>query len=87
VILNLPANATPPTVAPFDPTNSLTYNQSTSTTVYDSLGNCLSGDHVLHADRGAQCLERQHDGQRHDGRAAQDLTFNTPVRSPPANGG
>jgi flagellar hook protein FlgE len=39
VILNLPAGATPPTVAPFDPTNSLTYNQSTSTTVYDSLGN------------------------------------------------
>ncbi len=39
VILNLPANTTPPTVAPFNPTNSLTYNQSTSTTVYDSLGN------------------------------------------------
>jgi flagellar hook protein FlgE len=39
VILNLPANTTPPTVTPFDPTNSLTYNQSTSTTVYDSLGN------------------------------------------------
>jgi flagellar hook protein FlgE len=39
VILNLPANTTPPAVAPFDSTNSLTYNQSTSTTVYDSLGN------------------------------------------------
>jgi flagellar hook protein FlgE len=39
VILNLPSDATPPTVAPFDPTNSNTYNQSTSTTVYDSLGN------------------------------------------------
>jgi flagellar hook protein FlgE len=39
VILNLPANTAPPTVAPFDHTNSLTYNQSTSTTVYDSLGN------------------------------------------------
>jgi flagellar hook protein FlgE len=39
VILNLPANTTPPTVAPFDATNSLTYNQSTSTQVYDSLGN------------------------------------------------
>jgi flagellar hook protein FlgE len=39
VILNLPSNATPPTVTPFDPTNSNTYNQSTSTTVYDSLGN------------------------------------------------
>jgi flagellar hook protein FlgE len=39
VILNLPANTTPPTVSPFNATNSLTYNQSTSTTVYDSLGN------------------------------------------------
>lgn len=39
VILNLPSNATVPTQAPFDPTNSATYNQSTSTTVYDSLGN------------------------------------------------
>jgi flagellar hook protein FlgE len=39
VILNLPSNATAPTVTPFDPTNSATYNQSTSTTVYDSLGN------------------------------------------------
>jgi flagellar hook protein FlgE len=39
VILNLPANTTPPAAAPFNPANSLTYNQSTSTTVYDSLGN------------------------------------------------
>jgi flagellar hook protein FlgE len=39
VILNLPSNATPPTVTPFDPTNPNSYNQSTSTTVYDSLGN------------------------------------------------
>jgi flagellar hook protein FlgE len=39
VILNLPSNSTAPTVAPFDPTNPNTYNQSTSTTVYDSLGN------------------------------------------------
>ncbi len=37
-ILNLPAASTAP-VLPFDPTNPATYNQSTSTTVYDSLGN------------------------------------------------
>ena len=42
VILNLPANSAAPTVTPFDPTNSQTYNQSTSTTVYDSLGNAYS---------------------------------------------
>jgi flagellar hook protein FlgE len=39
VILNLPANTAPPSVAVFDPTNALSYNQSTSTTVYDTLGN------------------------------------------------
>ncbi len=35
---NLPANATVPTVTPFDPTNANSYNQSTSMTLYDSLG-------------------------------------------------
>jgi flagellar hook protein FlgE len=39
VILNLPSNATVPAQAPFDPNNAATYNQSTSTTVFDSLGN------------------------------------------------
>ncbi|MDP9009511.1 MAG: flagellar hook protein FlgE [Pseudomonadota bacterium] len=39
VILNLPAGSKPPTGGAFDPTNPATYNQSTSTTVFDSLGN------------------------------------------------
>jgi flagellar hook protein FlgE len=39
VTLNLPSNDTVPTVAPFSATNPDTYSQSTSTTVYDSLGN------------------------------------------------
>jgi flagellar hook protein FlgE len=39
VTLNLPSNDTVPTAAPFNPTNPDTYSQSTSTTVYDSLGN------------------------------------------------
>jgi flagellar hook protein FlgE len=39
IILNLPADSPVPTVAPFNPTNPATYTQSTSTTVYDSLGN------------------------------------------------
>jgi flagellar hook protein FlgE len=42
VILNLPANSAVPAVAPFNPANSQTYNQSTSTSVYDSLGNQYS---------------------------------------------
>jgi flagellar hook protein FlgE len=36
--INLPANATPPTVVPFDPNDALSYNHSTSTVLFDSLG-------------------------------------------------
>jgi flagellar hook protein FlgE len=39
VILNLPADTAPPTGGTFDPNNTATFNQSTSITVYDSLGN------------------------------------------------
>ena len=39
VSLNLPANASAPTVAPFDANDPQTYNHTTSTAVYDSLGN------------------------------------------------
>jgi flagellar hook protein FlgE len=35
---NLPATAAPPTTVPFDPTVATSYNQSTSMTLYDSLG-------------------------------------------------
>lgn len=35
---NLPANATAPTITPFDPTEPKSYNQTTSLQVYDSLG-------------------------------------------------
>jgi flagellar hook protein FlgE len=35
---NLPASSAAPTATPFDPTNADSYNQSTSMTVYDSLG-------------------------------------------------
>ncbi len=35
---NLPANATPPANSPLDPTDSSTYTNTTSLTVYDSLG-------------------------------------------------
>lgn len=39
VILNLPASSTPPTVAVFNPNDPQSYSQSTTTSVYDSLGN------------------------------------------------
>lgn len=38
LVLNLPANATPPSATPFDANNPMTFNHTTSLTVYDSLG-------------------------------------------------
>jgi flagellar hook protein FlgE len=38
VVLNLPANASQPTTAPFDPADLNSYNRATSLTTYDSLG-------------------------------------------------
>jgi flagellar hook protein FlgE len=38
MVFNLPANSTPPANSPFSPTDSNSYNQSTSLTLYDSLG-------------------------------------------------
>ncbi len=42
-LLNLDATALPPPIAPFDPTNTDSYNNATSITIFDSLGN----SHVL----------------------------------------
>ncbi|TAK54326.1 MAG: flagellar hook protein FlgE [Gammaproteobacteria bacterium] len=39
VVVNVPASATPPPVATFDPTDPQSYTNSTSSVVYDSLGN------------------------------------------------
>jgi flagellar hook protein FlgE len=42
-VLNLPANATPPPVTPFDPNDPNTFNQATSLTLFDSLGAAHTG--------------------------------------------
>ena len=38
VLLNLPANATPPATGTFDPADTSSFNNATSLTIYDSLG-------------------------------------------------
>jgi flagellar hook protein FlgE len=43
VLLNLPANATAPTTATFDPNDPNTFNQATSLTLFDSLGATHTG--------------------------------------------
>ena len=42
-VLNLPANAVPPPVAVFDPTDPNSFNQATSLTLFDSLGATHTG--------------------------------------------
>ena len=42
-LLNLPANATQPARAPFDPADPTTFNQATSLTLFDSLGATHTG--------------------------------------------
>jgi flagellar hook protein FlgE len=87
VILNLPADSTQPTVTPFDPTNSLTYNQSTSTTVYDSLGQSYPATlyFTQTATPNVWAVNTTINGTQVG--AAQDLTFsNTGALTVPAGG-
>ncbi|HEX6396088.1 MAG TPA: flagellar hook protein FlgE [Steroidobacteraceae bacterium] len=42
-VLNLPANATPPPIATFDPNDPNSFNQATSLTLFDSLGATHTG--------------------------------------------
>ena len=42
-VLNLPANAVPPAITPFDPNDPNTFNQATSLTLFDSLGAAHTG--------------------------------------------
>jgi flagellar hook protein FlgE len=88
VILNLPAGATVPTVAPFNPTNSLTYNQSTSTTVYDSLGNAYPATMYFTQTAAPNVWAVNMTVNGTQVGAAQDLTFsNTGAQTVPAGGG
>jgi flagellar hook protein FlgE len=88
VILNLPAGATVPTVAPFNPTNSLTYNQSTSTTVYDSLGNSYPATMYFTQTAAPNVWAVNLTVNGTQVGAAQNLTFsNTGAQTVPAGGG
>jgi flagellar hook protein FlgE len=87
VNLNLPSNDTVPTQAPFDPTNSNTYSQSTSTTVYDSLGNSYPATFYFTqtATPGTWDVDMTVNGTQVG--AAQTLTFNSAgTLTTPANG-
>ncbi len=86
VILNLPANSTPPAL-PFNPANPATYNQSTSTTVYDSLGTATPATFYFTqtATPNQWTVNMTINGTAVG--AAQTLTFsNTGAVTPPASG-
>jgi flagellar hook protein FlgE len=87
VTLNLPSDDTVPTAAPFDPTNPNTYSQSTSTTVYDSLGNSYPATFYFTqtATPGTWDVDMTVNGTQVG--AAQTLTFNSAgTLTTPANG-
>jgi flagellar hook protein FlgE len=85
--VNLPSNDAAPTAVPFDPTNPDTYSQSTSTTVYDSLGNSYPATFYFSqtATPGLWDVDMTVNGTQVG--AAQTLTFNSDgALTAPANG-
>jgi flagellar hook protein FlgE len=87
VNLNLPSNETVPTQAPFSPTNSSTYSQSTSTTVYDSLGNSYPATFFFSKTAAANQWTVNMTVNGTAVGTAQTLTFsNSGVLTAPANG-
>jgi flagellar hook protein FlgE len=87
VTLNLPSNDTVPTQTPFSATNPDTYSQSTSTTVYDSLGNSYPATYYFTqtATPGTWNVNMTVNGTLVG--ATQALTFNSAgVLTTPANG-
>jgi flagellar hook protein FlgE len=87
VILNLPANSAVPTGGAFDPTQSSTYNQSTSTQVYDSLGNAYPATFYFSATANPNVWNVNTTINGASAGATQTLTFsNTGTLTAPANG-
>jgi flagellar hook protein FlgE len=83
--INLPADAVAPGVAPFDPNDPQTYNHSTSTVVYDSLGVAHTATYYFLETGGAWEVYQTLDGNTVGG--AQPFTFGSDGSiATPANG-
>ncbi len=86
-VFNLPANATQPTAAPFDPADPNSFNEARSITIYDSLGAAHTGSlyWVKSAVPNEWSMSVYVDGNPVG--AAQPLTYSpTGVLTTPANG-
>jgi flagellar hook protein FlgE len=83
--INLPANATPPTVSPFDPNDALSYNHSTSTVLFDSLGVSHTATYFFTKTAGGWNVDQTLDGNVVG--ATEPFTFNsTGTIATPAGG-
>jgi flagellar hook protein FlgE len=85
--INLPANASVPASAPLDPNDPLSYNSSTSLTIYDSLGASHTATTYFIKDAAVNTwnVETYIDGNAVGG-ASQLVFSNTGVLQTPANG-
>ena len=83
--INLPADATAPALAPFDPNDPATYNHSTSTVLYDSLGVAHTGTYYFSKTGAGWEVSQTVDGNVVGGPQAFDFTSSGSIANP-ANG-
>jgi flagellar hook protein FlgE len=81
--LNLPADATAPTVVPFDANDPDTYNHSTSTIAYDSLGIAHTATYYFSPAAAGWEVSQTIDGNVVGGPQAFDFTSGGTIANPP----
>jgi flagellar hook protein FlgE len=81
--INLPADATTPALVPFDPNDPATYNHSTSTVVYDSLGVAHTATYFFSQSGAGWEVHQTIDGNVVGGPQAFDFTSAGTIANPP----
>lgn len=81
--INLPADAATPTVAPFDPNDPQTFNHSTSTVLYDSLGVAHTATYYFVETGGAWEAYQTLDGTQVGGAQPFDFAADGSIANPP----
>jgi len=81
--INLPADAASPAVTPFDPNDPQTFNHSTSTVVYDSLGVAHTATYYFGATAGGWEVHQTIDGNVIGGAQSFDFAPDGSIANPP----
>lgn len=81
--INLPADASSPAVVPFDPNDPQTYNHSTSTVVYDSLGVAHTSTYYFSETGGAWEAAQTIDGVQVGAAQPFDFSADGSISNPP----